>query len=152
VRDWRKLRGPGHPDLVGPLNHEGNCLIHQGRPAAAEPCYREAVDIARATMHEDHVLRVTSITSLGTPGLISFLFLATAPDETLFYPYGTLLVDPLSSFVFVPWPGPPANPSFVIPGFLPTPQPIAMQQIVFQGSTAGGGNLSNLEYFVIQAP
>ncbi len=91
-----------------------------------------------------------TFTSTGTPGLISYLFLGTDTGALLFYPYGTLLVDPLSSFVFVPWPGPPANPSFVVPGFLPTPQPIAVQQIVFQGSTAGGGNLSNVEYFVIE--
>ncbi len=92
-----------------------------------------------------------TFTSTGTPGLVSYLFLATDTGALLFYPYGTLLVDPLASFVFVPWPGPPANPSFVVPNFLPTPQPVAVQQIVFQGSTAGGGNLSNVEYFVIDA-
>lgn len=93
-----------------------------------------------------------TFTSLGTPGLVSFLFIGQATDQLLFYPYGTLLVDPLSSFVFVPWAAPPAAPSFVIPGILPTPLSVAAQQVVFQGSTAGGGNMSNVEFFVIDAP
>lgn len=65
VRDWRAESGSDHPDLIVPLNHEANCLLRLGRLVEAESRYREASDIARKTLHEDHILRVTSITSLG---------------------------------------------------------------------------------------
>ncbi len=65
LSDWRGLRGPTHPDLVGPLNYMGNCLAHAQRWTEAEVLFRDAVAIARSTMHDGHVLRATSITSLG---------------------------------------------------------------------------------------
>jgi len=91
-----------------------------------------------------------TFTSEGTPGMLTFLFIALGEAENVIPPYGTLLVDPLAAFLMVQWVSAPISIPVVIPPGLPTPLPIATQLAVFNGSLTGAGNFSNLQTFLIE--
>ena len=53
-RGIRCARGPKHPDNVSALANRGLIPLLRGRPAEAEPFYRQALDEARRILGPEH--------------------------------------------------------------------------------------------------
>jgi hypothetical protein len=61
----RETLGNRHPDTLNSINNLGTLLRAKGDLAAAEPLYREALEVRRETLGDQHPRTLASRNSLG---------------------------------------------------------------------------------------
>ena len=82
----------------------------------------------------------------GTPGMLVFLAIASAPSELLVRPFGSLFFDLGSPWWLLPMGTIPSTVSMVVPPTAPTPTPVIFQEFAIGPPLPGGrspGNFSN---------
>jgi hypothetical protein len=82
-----------------------------------------------------------TITSTGTPGLQSLLWLGVAPGEVVVGWFGPVFMDLSLPWVLVPWVTVPSTVNATIPADVPAPISIIVQQLAHEAT--GQGNMSN---------